>query len=121
MASKESLQWCQTRSNIAKSGHLLCRAAAPGKLAAQWQLTGMMASGRPHRCRELIQVIILITSPSRTVCQHVSRQSILCNGDPTSGTPMNAGNRKHAETNLWSRAGINAVCHRSCPAGVAGC
>ena len=38
-----------------EGSHLLCRAAAPGKLAAQWQLTGMEAS-RPHRCRELIQV-----------------------------------------------------------------
>lgn len=45
-----------------EGSYLLCRAAAPGKLAAQWQLTGMEAS-RPHRCRELIQVNIGAVSP----------------------------------------------------------
>ena len=41
-----------------QASNVPCRAAAPGKLAAQWQLTGMRGTGRPHRCRELIQVFV---------------------------------------------------------------
>ena len=44
------------------SYRMLCRSAAPGKLAAQWQAIGM-SKIRHHRCREIIQVISVCTCP----------------------------------------------------------
>ena len=41
---------------------MLRRSAAPGKLAAQWQVIGMSKS-RQHRCREMIQVMLICSHP----------------------------------------------------------